>query len=82
MIIDRWKSYGRRTNKQKRKENKKWWKIIIIIIIKNNIIIMKKEKSKLSVSIQFAFTLTVYSVNMAYLNLFVVLEWILSNSSK
>lgn len=74
MIIDRWKSYGRRTNKQKRKENKEWWKIIIIIIIiKNNIIIMKKEKSKLSVSIQFAFTLTVYSVNMAYLNLFVVL---------
>lgn len=61
MIIDRWKSYGRRTNKQKRKENKEWWKIIIIIIIKNNIIIMKKEKSKLSVSIQFAFTLTVYT---------------------
>lgn len=61
MIIDRWKSYGRRTNKQKRKENKEWWKIIIIIIIKNDIKIMKKEKSKLSVSIQFAFTLTVYT---------------------
>lgn len=51
------------------KSNNNDYKTIIIMIIKKKINILSKEKSKLPISIQFAY-LNVY---MANLNLFVVL---------
>lgn len=68
MIIDRWKACGRKSNKQIKKRRHGMMKSNNNDYKKNNNI-LSKEKSKLPISIQFAY-LNNY---MANLNLFVVL---------